>query len=90
MRGKACTVRKCLACAAVNLASEYWSADRSQENIEISLYALWTTCWEIFWGKEKPDKTRIGPSQAEEEFYTDTFLLHFLATMQQQLETLPR
>jgi len=88
---KPCAVRRdCLACATYELAGHYWHHERQLSNIEYHLAKLWKMCWDVFWGKEKSDNTRIGPSYHEDEFFTDAFLTQFLAAMHRQLEVIPR
>lgn len=82
----------CLTCAMASLANYYW-ADieelRRKECIVHFCEELWNACLKTFWPRSVP-AGRVGPADLDDEFFSDTFLLHFLTEMRSQLERNPR
>lgn len=81
----------CLTCKFAELASAYWFPEHTDDcdsKLNEACRDLWTVCQNAFWPRVSTG-TRIGPVDIDEEFYPDTFLLHFLTEMQRQLESSP-
>lgn len=74
------------------LAGHYWISSQGVPTTAAfngALSALWKACLEIFWGPNSRGRQTIGPASENDEFFTESFLLHFLATVQKQLEASP-
>lgn len=83
----------CLACRMNDLRICYWppSQEDGQEKgrIRQALNELWKSCLATFWGQGSTSGQKVGPLDADNEFYTESFLLQLLAEMQRQLEVSP-
>lgn len=74
-----------------NLADCYWSVSHTpqrQQYVEHFCQELWLLCLRIFWAKSV-SASRVGPAEPDDEFFPDTFLLHLLTQMRNQLEFNP-
>lgn len=83
----------CLTCAMADLVARYWrheykTESARTESVAIGCKQLWDLCQKTFWPRSAP-LGRVGPSNLEDEFYSDTFLLNFLKEMKSQLERSP-
>lgn len=75
-----------------DLAKFYWDDHMQpprQDHVNHLCEELWTVCRRTFWPRETL-LNRFGPDELDDEFDPDTFLLHFLAEMRNQLEHNPR
>ena len=80
----------CLACHMYSMAGFYWSGPLAvQLGIRDALAKLWMACKQTFWCRQAPNGHWVGPREADDEFYADSFLLHLLTAIQSQLEAHP-
>lgn len=83
----------CLTCRMNDLRICYWwprqEEVQDKGRLRQALNELWKACLETFWGRGSTSGQKVGPQDNDTEFYTESFLLQFLAEVQRQLEVSP-
>lgn len=79
-----------------DLIKQYWVhpaeiivAVVAANDLDAACERLWDACKRTFWPRSIAGG-QIGPKEVDQEFSPDTFLLHLLAEMRNQLEHSPR